>query len=399
MDAWVYPRERTLGTLTLVLGLIAWAVIVLGTLGIVLVYLLLGFVAYLFAQSALIAHIKNTAVRLTPQQFPDLHQRFLDCCSKLQIETPPEAYVLAGNGLLNAFATRFLGRHFVVLLSDTIDALEADPEGINFYIGHELGHVRMKHISGRLWRMPVLWLPLIGAAYSRAKESTCDRHGLACCANPDAAARALVVLAAGTRRWRNVDLRGYASQAHESNGFWSAFHELIGGYPWLTKRVARVVKPDVRMPSRSAFAYVLAFFVPYGGRLGSAAGPLILVAILGVLAAIALPAYRDYTQRAQVAAAWAAGDGARSALTRFYETHERAPDSLQEAGLSQRLADGSELTLDSDSMMLTLVLKHGGELVMAPGLDDQKRVRWFCKAGEGLAAKSLPRQCQEGTER
>jgi hypothetical protein len=36
----------------------------------------------------------------------------------------------------------------------------------------------------------VLWLPLIGAAYSRAKESTCDRHGPACCASPDVAARA-----------------------------------------------------------------------------------------------------------------------------------------------------------------------------------------------------------------
>src|SRR5262245_58836783 len=154
MDALVYPRERTLGPTTLVLGLLGCLAIVVGTLGIVLIYLLLGFIAYVFAQSGLIAYLKNTAVRLTPQQFPDLHARFLECCKKLQIDTPPEAYVLAGNGLLNAFATRFLGRHFVVLLSDTIDALESDPEGINFYIGHELGHVRMKHLSGRFWRMP-----------------------------------------------------------------------------------------------------------------------------------------------------------------------------------------------------------------------------------------------------
>jgi hypothetical protein len=135
MDALVYPCERTLGTITLLPGLVVRVLVVAGTLGIVLAYLLLGFIACLFAQSAFIAHIKNTAVRLTPQRLPDQHARFVACCQKLQIGTPPEAYVLAGNGVLNAFATRFLGRHFVVLLSDTVDAMEAEPDGVNFYIG------------------------------------------------------------------------------------------------------------------------------------------------------------------------------------------------------------------------------------------------------------------------
>ena len=53
-DELVYPRERTLGAITLVLGLIVWVLIVLGTFGIALIYLLLGFLFYLFAQSALI---------------------------------------------------------------------------------------------------------------------------------------------------------------------------------------------------------------------------------------------------------------------------------------------------------------------------------------------------------
>ena len=58
MDPLVYPRERTLGAITLVLGVIAWVLIVVGTFGLALVYLLLGFLFYLFAHSALIAWMR-----------------------------------------------------------------------------------------------------------------------------------------------------------------------------------------------------------------------------------------------------------------------------------------------------------------------------------------------------
>ena len=211
-DELVYPRERTLGTITLVLGIIAWLLIIVGTVGIALVYLLIGFLFYLFAQSALIAWLRGNGVLLSSQQLPDLRERFDACCARLGLDQDkPEAYLLQGGGVLNAFATRFLGRHYVVLLSDIVDAMQAHPDGINFYFGHELGHVRMKHLTGRLLRAPVLWLPLLGAAYSRAKESTCDRHGRACCESPESAARAMVALAAGARalaRGRPAGVRG-----------------------------------------------------------------------------------------------------------------------------------------------------------------------------------------------
>ena len=59
----VYPREKSLGLITLVLGLIAWLVIILATLGTALIYLLFGFIFYLFAQSGLIAWLRGTGVR------------------------------------------------------------------------------------------------------------------------------------------------------------------------------------------------------------------------------------------------------------------------------------------------------------------------------------------------
>jgi len=191
VDELVYPHERVLGTITLMLGLVVWLALVAGTFGIALLFLALGFVLYLFAQSALIAHIKGNGVELSATQFPDLYSQFRQCCDRLKIESPPQAYILNGNGGLNAFATKFLGTQYVVLMSDVVDAMDKHVDGVRFYIGHELGHLRMKHLSGHLLRWPVLWLPLLGAAYSRARETTCDRHGLACSTSGEGAARAL----------------------------------------------------------------------------------------------------------------------------------------------------------------------------------------------------------------
>ena len=313
-DELVYPRERTLGTITLVLGLLVWLLIIVGTFGIALVYLLIGFLFYLFAHSALIAWLRGNGVLLSSQQLPDLRDRFDACCARLGLDKDqPEAYLLQGGGALNAFATRFLGRHYVALLSDIVDAMQAHPDGINFYFGHELGHVRMKHLTGRLLRAPVLWLPLLGAAYSRAKESTCDRHGRACCESPESAARAMVALAAGADRWRQVDLPAFEAQASLTRGFWMSYHELTGGYPWLTKRVARVLHPEAALPARNAFAYALALFSPYVGRGGGALGILVLAAVIGVAAAVGVPAYRDYEVKSRLTLAYTSSEPARRA--------------------------------------------------------------------------------------
>ena len=115
MNDLVYPREQTLSAITLVLGLLAWLGLLVGTFGVALLVLAVGFVLYLFAQSALIAHIKGNGVELSETQFPDLYAQFTACCERLQIKTHPKAYILNGNGGLNAFATKFLGKQFVVL--------------------------------------------------------------------------------------------------------------------------------------------------------------------------------------------------------------------------------------------------------------------------------------------
>ena len=393
MNELVYPRERTLSTITLVLGLLVWLGLIVGTFGGALIGLALGFVLYLFVQSTLIAHIKGNGVELSEAQFPDLHKQFTACCDRLQMKTRPQAYILNGNGGLNAFATKFLGTQFVVLMSDVVDAMDKHADGVRFYIGHELGHLRMKHLSGHLLRWPVLWLPLLGAAYSRARESTCDRHGLACSGSPEDAARALAALSAGAERWEHLDITAYLRQANHSSGFWMSFHELTAGYPWLTKRAARVMDTSAPMPPRNGLAYLLAVFIPYAGRLGAGFGFLILVYIVGILAAVAIPAYQDYTVKAKVSAAIIGSQSARDALGNYYQSNQRIPESLDMLGLRSQLADGSQLSLDPNKMVLTVSTKQG-ELIFTPKADAEGRIVWGCTNGEGLKATQLPPSCR-----
>jgi hypothetical protein len=332
-------------------------------------------------------------VELSESQFPDLYAHFQACCERLKLPTRPKAYILNGNGTLNAFATKFLGLQYVVLMSDVIDAMDRHAEGVRFYIGHELGHLRLRHLSGHLLRWPVLWLPLLGAAYSRAKESSCDRHGLACCGTPASAAHALAALSSGAKLWAKLDATAYVRQSNDTGDFWMSFHELVAGYPWLSKRFARVMDANAPTPRRNPFAYLPALFVPYAGRLGAGFGFIILVYIIGVSAAVGIPAYKSYQTRALMRGVVMQSQTTRDKLARYYESTHRVPPSLGEVGVASALADGSPLTLDTQRMRLSVHTRQG-ELIFVPQANPDGHVSWVCTNGEGLKATDLPPSCR-----
>ena len=61
---------------------------------------------------------------------------------------------------------------------------------------------------------------------------------------------------------------------------------------------------------------------------------MIVVAIIGILAAIALPAYQDYTARAQMSEALILADGQKGAVTEYYADKGVFPDSNASAGIA-----------------------------------------------------------------
>ncbi|HHP2760536.1 TPA: pilin [Neisseria meningitidis] len=66
---------------------------------------------------------------------------------------------------------------------------------------------------------------------------------------------------------------------------------------------------------------------------------MIVIAIVGILAAVALPAYQDYTARAQVSEAILLAEGQKSAVTEYYLNHGIWPANNSDAGVASSASD------------------------------------------------------------
>jgi Zn-dependent protease with chaperone function len=212
-------------------------------------YALIFAVAFFMMHGLLIGRLRGNGVRVSERQFPTLHDLVKRHSAVLGLKKLPTVFVMESGGLLNAFATRFLGRDFVVIYADVLALAEQRGEAaLSFVVAHELAHVRRGHLKHRWLTLPGRLFPYLGAAYSRACEYTCDRFGAHC--QPDGAVDGLLVLAAGKYLYQQVDAREYAKQA-EDKGFFVRRAELMSSHPHLTKRVAALLKQGVPAPAYS----------------------------------------------------------------------------------------------------------------------------------------------------
>jgi Zn-dependent protease with chaperone function len=204
----------------------------------------------LFAHGLALGRVRGNAVRVSERQFPYLHKLASAHARRLGLKRTPSMYVMESGGLLNAFATRFLGRDFVILHSDVLEmALAQGEAAVSFIVGHELGHVWRGHLKHRWLTTPGRLFPYLGAAYSRACEYTCDRIGAFC--QPDGAITGLLALAAGKQLHAHVDVKEFAAQVESDKSFWIRRAELMSSHPLLPKRVAALLKAGVVAPARS----------------------------------------------------------------------------------------------------------------------------------------------------
>ncbi len=131
---------------------------------------------------------------------------------------------------------------------------------------------------------------------------------------------------------------------------------------------------------------------------------MIVVAIIGILAAIAIPAYQDYTIRSQVSEGLSLAGGAKTAIAEFYSNRGTFPTTNASAGLAAAGAITGNYVTGVDGANGTIQVTYGndantaisGDILEISAATSAGSVSWTCgSAGTNVDSKYLPSSCRQ----
>lgn len=128
---------------------------------------------------------------------------------------------------------------------------------------------------------------------------------------------------------------------------------------------------------------------------------MIVLAIIGILATIAIPAYQDYTIRAQVAEGLSLTNAAKASLGEYYTDRGLWPADNVQAGLSAPATIVGRYVVSVEVAGPVVTVTYGnqanakidGQTLTLTVADMDGSMVWSC-AGAGIADKHLPAACR-----
>jgi type IV pilus assembly protein PilA len=127
---------------------------------------------------------------------------------------------------------------------------------------------------------------------------------------------------------------------------------------------------------------------------------MIVVAIIGILAAIALPAYQDYTKRSHVTEGLTLAGGAKASVTEFYSSNGHFPANNASAGIALAASITgnavSSVGISASTGVITIhyndKVENGKTITLSP-TTTAGGVQWSCKGGD-VQSKFRPSNCR-----
>ena len=132
---------------------------------------------------------------------------------------------------------------------------------------------------------------------------------------------------------------------------------------------------------------------------------MIVVAIIGILAAVAIPQYQNYVARAQVAEALSLASGAKTAVAEYYMTTGSYPAGNEAAGLATAISGKYVYSVEifsDEALMIRVVFSSDAHTKIADGMltleptDHEGSISWACYGDQGSpdVTKYLPSSCK-----
>ncbi|MDX6694499.1 MAG: hypothetical protein QOF02_2102 [Blastocatellia bacterium] len=218
-------------------------------------------------ESAIRVIFMASAVRVTPEQCPDLHAKLQVACTTLGVDMPD--LFVQQSPVVNAF-TGGVERPVIVLHSSLIERLT--DEEVLAVVAHEVGHIHAEHVlyltaarlieaiaNGALFASPLAGIVkqlLSGTmraallAWARRAELSCDRAALLVTQDPHVIGRTMMKLCGGTYASK-VDYEQFLAQARDFqknydekalDRFWADIITSGMSHPFPVWRVSEILK-------------------------------------------------------------------------------------------------------------------------------------------------------------
>ncbi len=234
----VYFSLLVISSVVLYIFFISVILLTLKTGPTLLFYLIGYFLFFWFAHGLYVAYVRCNGIRVSANQLPGLNKLCDDIALHMKMPECPDVFIIQGGGFLNAFATRFLGRSFIVLYDEVLElGGKEGEESLAFIIAHEMAHHKRGHVSAwkKLATLPGHMVPFLGLAYSRACEYTCDAmaHRLF----TTGAFEGVAALSIGKLLFKKVDIKQALVQLENERGFFSWLSEIFSTHPHSLSRL------------------------------------------------------------------------------------------------------------------------------------------------------------------